>query len=603
MEKIKTILLIDDDESTLEIVTELLSDEYNIVAVNSGEEGLRHALGPIKPDLILLDVVMPIMDGYQVCKALKQNAISEDIPVIFLTVKGESDNEQLGFETGAVDYISKPFTHAIIKARVNTHIKLHSALNELKDYGDNLEKIVVERTSQLEEEVIERRKREVQLRYQATHDQLTGLPNRLLFHEHLIQSCKSARRHESKFALILIDLDRFKDINDSMGHHFGDQILKNVSSRLVKSIRDADMVARLGGDEFTLILDDIKSRDDVINIVKKIFDAVAKPYHIDNDNKHLEKYDSRMSASIGITLFPDDSDDPDVMLKFADMAMYNAKERGRNAYAFYSPTMATTIMDRINREKDLYKTLENNEFYICYQPIIDIQSNKIVGVEALLRWPHKEQGLIPPNIFIPIAEESDLITVIDEWVIENASREFENWIGLGIGDIHLSINLSRRQFERNNGPANRILSVLGKSNVPTSRLHLEITESLILDDNDSVIAELKTLRDNGVKLYIDDFGIGYSSLSCLQRFPIDALKIDRAFIRNMCSNENGTALVKGIITMARSLGMEVIAEGVETEDQRNLLLELGCNFIQGYYFSKPLISDEFVSYYHNWLKN
>lgn len=420
------------------------------------------------------------------------------------------------------------------------------------------------------------------LRHQAHHDMLTNLPNRVLFRDRLDQTIASAKRNDKKFALLFIDLDQFKNINDSLGHHVGDEVLIEASKRLSTVIREEDTLSRLGGDEFTIILKDIHKSQNAVIVAQKIIDILKEPIII----KDLELY---ISSSIGISIYPNDTKEGDNLIKYADAAMYKAKDEGRNNYQFYSSEMTEYAFERVIMEQSLRVAIKEESFVVHYQPQIDSKSDKVVGMEALVRWEHNDVGMISPDKFIPLAEETGMIIQIDLIVLRNAMKQFKEWIDQGLNPGKLSLNLSAKQIENKNFI--EILSdTMKKLQFDPSWLTLEITEGQIMKNPEDSIKRLKDINNLGVEIAIDDFGTGYSSLAYLKRLPVNKLKIDKAFIEGLPNDEEDIAISKAIIALAQILNLKLVAEGVETKEQQEFLLANGCDVIQGYYYSKPLNS-------------
>ncbi|WP_198263728.1 EAL domain-containing protein [sulfur-oxidizing endosymbiont of Gigantopelta aegis] len=418
------------------------------------------------------------------------------------------------------------------------------------------------------------------LDYEVHHDQLTDLPNRALFIDRLEQSIIKNHRQNTKVALFFIDLDRFKEINDSMGHDAGDLVLKELAKRLAAQIRKSDTLARLGGDEFTIILDDIQDPDVVTNIIQKLLACTQEAFIINGKTLFV-------TLSIGISLFPDDGIDVDSLLRNADAAMYKAKDNGRNTYEFYTLEMTINAVERVMMEANLRQAIDKQEMYLNYQPQYDATCNKLIGMEALIRWKNRDYGIIAPDKFIPFAEEVGLIIGIDRWVMETSMQQFSQWYKDDLNPGVLSLNLAMQQLQDKTFIP-FLSSLLEKYNFSSDWLELEITEGRIMKDPEVAIKTLSRVKALGISLAIDDFGTGYSSLSYLKRLPIDTLKIDRAFIMELPDNEEDEAISKAIIALAKSLNLNLIAEGVETIEQKNFLVEHGCDLIQGYYYSKPL---------------
>jgi len=448
-------------------------------------------------------------------------------------------------------------------------------------------------------DITERKKAEEQfkrdeeiIRRQANYDALTGLPNRSLFADRLKQALAKGQREGSKIALMFIDIDHFKKINDTLGHSAGDDLLKEISLRLTACIRESDTVARLGGDEFTVLLPGIHKSHDAELVARKILTTLAKPIT-------LEHADVFITGSIGISLSPINGTNEETLTQNADIAMYEAKAKGRNGFRFFTKKMNSQSLSKMKLEADLRHAIDRNELDIHYQPIICLDNGKISGAEALLRWKHSRHGYVSPETFIPLAEDSGLIGEIGSWVLDRACLDYEDWQSLGIEPDCISINLSPRQC-RDMVFAEKVEQTLKRHNISPSSLILEITEGLFIEDtNETAINAVFALRNIGVRLALDDFGTGYSSLSYLKRFPVDMLKIDRAFIKDMAENTDDLALVEAIIAMAHSLKIKVIGEGAETREQVELLASRGCDKVQGYYFSKPLAVDDFKEFMRN----
>src|SRR4051794_13820420 len=432
-----------------------------------------------------------------------------------------------------------------------------------------------------------RRQTEETLRSLAYHDPLTGLPNRLLFHDRLSQAIERARRARQLLTVMLVDLDRFKLINDSLGLVTGDQIIKGVADRLVQKLRKSDTVARLGGDEFMVLLLGTTGAEAAARVAQKLLDVLRPPLQVDG-------HELTTSASIGIALFPHDGDDADTLIKNADNALSRAKEQGRNHYQFYTDDMNVTAFERLMLESRLRKALEQDEFVIYYQPKVSLVDGAVIGVEALLRWFHPDLGLVPPGEFIPLAEETGLIMDIGAWVLKTACTQVRRWQRMGHGRLELAVNISARQFQEKNLVAT-IAAAVEESGMQAGLIELELTESVIMRDAPEAARRLQELTALGIRLAIDDFGTGYSSLGYLRAFPISTLKIDRSFVRDIDRDPNSAALAQAIIALASSLKLKVVAEGVETREQLEQLRACGCQELQGFIFSKPLPPEELLA--------
>ena len=453
---------------------------------------------------------------------------------------------------------------------------------------EELEQRVVERTAelanantQLQEEVFERMQAEQRIWHVAHHDSLTGLPNRTLLHDRLQQALAQAQRGRHRVAVMFLDLDRFKSVNDTLGHAIGDELLKHVADRLKVAVRAVDTVSRLGGDEFVIVLHEMASPDDVVQVAEKILDALAQPVTIDG-------HQLRPTTSIGISMFPDDGDEVFSLMKSADTAMYHAKSSGRNTFQFFARKMNEQATHFFTLENKLRKAIETGQLVLQYQPLVDWPRRSLCGMEALVRWNDPERGLIEPAEFISIAEETGLIVPIGEWVLIEAMRQNRAWQQAGRPPVPISVNLSARQF-RQKDLVEVLRRILADTGQPARLLELEITETTLMQDIDETQARLQEISAMGVQLVIDDFGTGYSSLSYLKRFPVHKLKIDQTFVREVTSDPDDAAIVTAIIGLAKSLELEILAEGVETCEQLDVLLGLGCERFQGFLFSRPLL--------------
>jgi diguanylate cyclase (GGDEF)-like protein/PAS domain S-box-containing protein len=435
-------------------------------------------------------------------------------------------------------------------------------------------------------DITRRKAAERQIEHLAHHDFLTDLPNRSLLHDRLDVALAQARRHGHLVAALFVDLDRLKVVNDTLGHAAGDEMLREAATRLASCTREGDTVARLGGDEFMVVLPNLSDARSAAAAAQKILDSLAPP-------TQLKGQEVCVSASIGVSLFPADAADAEALIRNADAAMYSAKRYGGDNYQFYTADLNVQVQERLAIEQGLRNAEQRNELYLLYQPKIDLESGSIIGVEALLRWQHPSLGLVSPERFIPVAEETGLIIPIGEWVLRTACERIRTWRDLGI-ELPVAVNLSACQFRQRN-LAETIHRILSETGVPPQCLEIEITESDVMENAESAIATLDDLKSQGISISVDDFGTGYSSLSYLKRFPLDVLKIDRSFVRDIAVDSDDAAIVEAIIALARSLDIKVVAEGVETEDQMAFLNRAGCNFAQGYLFSAPVSPEEIVA--------
>ena len=440
-------------------------------------------------------------------------------------------------------------------------------------------------------DITERKRTEQQINYMATHDTLTGLPNRLMFSQLLNQAIRSAQRHRKQLAVLFIDLDRFKAINDSLGHEAGDRLLKEMAKRFKKSLRAVDVVGRLGGDEFVIFIEEVEEFRQVEIVAHKLLSSAIKPMVLQGE-------ECRVTASIGISIYPGNGTDEQTLIKNADMAMYFAKEEGRNNYQFYSKDIQSLSNKRLSIETNLRRALERNELSLKYQAKVHFKTGAITGVEALLRWKNPSLGLITPTQFIPVAEETGLIVPIGRWVMKTACAQNVAWQRQGLPPVCMAVNLSLRQI-MDDKLLEDIKAALDDSGMAPNLLELEITESMVMHNPARLIAVLTNIKKMGVRLAIDDFGTGYSSLAQIKHFPIDTLKVDRSFIRNLPQDSENKAITEAIITMGKTLKLTVVAEGVETQEQKDFLRDHICDEMQGFYFSKPIAPDQFADLLRN----
>jgi diguanylate cyclase (GGDEF)-like protein/PAS domain S-box-containing protein len=429
---------------------------------------------------------------------------------------------------------------------------------------------------------------EERIRLLAYHDPLTGLPNRLLLTDRLAHALAAARRRQGHVGVLFIDLDRFKNINDSLGHAVGDKLLWEIAHRLNTCVREEDTVSRLGGDEFVIVLENQQDHEAIAAIANKIHKAFERPILVDNRMLHA-------SASIGIAVYPNDGENAEILMQNADTAMYQAKTLGRNNYQFFAPFMNAHVRERLDLENTLRQALEREEFELYYQPIIDLPAGEIVCAEALIRWRHPGQGLVPPDKFIPVAEETGFIVQIGDWVIDQACRALSAWRAKGIRHLRLSLNVSPRQF-RQPGLAERIRHILRTHGVDARQIDLEVTESALMDHPEAAARILGELKAMGLGIVIDDFGTGYSSLAYLKTFPIDKLKIDRSFVCDILTDNSDREITLAVIALSHNLGLRVVAEGVENREQLEFLQHHRCDSVQGYLYSRPRPAGEFMDY-------
>ncbi|MEB3311878.1 MAG: EAL domain-containing protein [Snowella sp.] len=569
------IVVIDDTPENLTLLARILTERgYKVRSAAKSSHGLR-AIQTIPPDLILLDIFMPELNGYEVCRQLKANPKTQEIPIIFISALGDVIDKVTAFSVGGVDYITKPFQVEEVIARVENQLQLQVARAEIRQLNLVLEERVKERTHELE-------KAQERLHYLALHDSLTNLPNRALFLQKLQDAITRATVDpDFAFAVLFLDGDRFKVVNDSLGHLMGDELLIAVGQRLLSSLREGVTLARIGGDEFTILVEGIQDTEEVIQLAESIHQAMSYPFSLNNNPIFI-------NFSIGICLNRGYSQ-PEQILRDADIAMYKAKARGKGCYQLFDATMHKNAVALLQLESELRQSLIQSAFTVYYQPIIHLESEKLVGFEALVRWIHPTLGIISPLDFIPLAEDTGLIIPLGLWVLETACLQLTQWQQAQLIDaqVTMSINLSPKQFAQPH-LLEKIDEIIERLAISAHCLKLEITESAIIENIDSATQILNQLRDRCIQISIDDFGTGYSSLNYLHRFPINTLKIDRSFVNQIEGDGERKAIVKTIIELAHILKMDVIAEGIETRTQQQLLAELNCEFGQGFLFSKPL---------------
>jgi diguanylate cyclase (GGDEF)-like protein/PAS domain S-box-containing protein len=691
------VLIVEDDSDLREILkVELESDGITVLSAADGEEALNKAR-TILPDVILLDIMIPKVDGFNVARTLKKDKSTRHVPILMLTVADSKKDIIKGLDAGAIDYVTKPYFLPEVKARINSivkHKKMHDELEKAKEHLAQSEQkyrslvenatdaiLVVQngmtefanpsatdllcfsqdtlackpltelvhpedrdRLSHLEPEVLknerspyihsfrfngadndirwmeirstlitwegnpatlnfltditDRKFEEEKIRHLAYYDTLTGLPNRLLFMDHLDRALASAERHGHMVAILFLDLDGFKKINDSRGHTIGDMLLRAVADRLVKTLRKSDVVlrqtpskvssnlARFGGDEFVILLTDINDAKDAANVAQRLLYTLS-------DTFVLAGHEIVITASIGVSLYPGDGEDLDTLITEADRAMYHAKELGRNNYQFSGKIPDILIPDKFPLEADLRKAFDNEELTLYYQPKVEIETGKLTGMEALVRWRHPERGLISPAEFIPKAEQSGLILSLAEWVLRTVCKQNSLWQKACFDPVSIALNLSGRLFKRE-GFIRTVSGVLEETDFRPDCLEMEINESIIIQDEKTVFSGLKKLKGIGIRLTIDDFGSGFSSLSYLKKLPLDGIKIDRSVVQDMLVDPDKRAMVSAIIATAQSLGLRVTAVGVETKEQLDFLRMQGCDEVQGYLFSPPAPADELI---------
>jgi len=594
------VLVVDDSKVIRTAIREILEiGNLQVMEACDGKEALK-SISDNLPDLVLLDVVMPKIDGISVLKALRKKYSKVQLPIILVTSQGSPRDMVQALDLGANDYVTKPIDFDVLWARLSNQLMQKQASEYLRSAQYSLEKQIKERTAELklsneklEKEIEVRLLTENKLQKQASFDELTGLPNRSLASDRLHHTLIKAKRYNLKPSVAFLDLDNFKYINDTFGHAAGDDLLREAARRLSECARKSDTVARLGGDEFLLILDDDQTKGNheesgIRHVAERIIDSFSKPFLIEGQELNI-------TPSIGFAIYPKDGEDSNKLMRHADVAMYRSKNAGKNTYCFYSPEMTVQAKLRMNVEMQLRHALERKEFFLQYQPIVNSKSGEIVKAEALLRWDCDELGMITPDYFIPIAEETGMILPIGKWVIKQACKQVKAWRECGWSDMCVTINVSARQFQSDSTFVETVKESLEANNLPSNAIQIELTEGILLEETSESAKMMQQIENIGIKLLIDDFGTGYASLSYLQRYSFDSLKIDRSYIDNVLCSEQDARLVKAVIAMANSLGMSVVSEGVETKDQLNFLLESECEYMQGYYFSKPVSADKFLT--------
>jgi diguanylate cyclase (GGDEF)-like protein len=676
------VLVVDDDAPSRMVARTALERGGFVVSDAAGGDAALAALAARRPDVVLLDVVMPGMDGFAVCRAIRDAPEGENVPVLMVTALDDQEAIARAFDAGATDFVTKPVHWATLLHRIRYMIRAGAtgqALRRSEARLANAQRIArlghwewdvragrvtcsdivlgvfglvpgqfdgtfrgftahvhradrgavmaafrdalkgrqilaaefrvvrrdgTVRVAHLEAEVArdgrgrpsrlvgtfqditERHEVEARIRHMALHDALTDLPNRILFKERLARTLERARRARRKAAVLFVGLDRFTRINASLGYDVGDQLLKEAALRLTGCLEVAAgagmkaEISRFGGDEFTLVLDHVGAPEDVATLARRILDILAESYALGGQEVVT-------TTSIGIAHFPEDGDKVNALLKNADAALRHAKRQGKNTFRFYSPAMNAGAERRLALENDLQKALDQDQLLLHYQPTVSMQTGRPVGFEALLRWNHPRLGLVPPGDFVPLAEETGLIVPIGEWVLATACAQGKRWRDEGLAPFRIAVNLSARQFWQDD-LAPTVGRILVETRLDPRMLDLELTESTFMQDAEATVAALMSLKDMGVTLSIDDFGTGYSSLAYLQRFPLDALKIDRSFVRDVTTNPDSAAITRTVIAMARNLGLRVVAEGIEDAAQLAFLKAEGCHEGQGFHIARPM---------------
>ena len=672
------ILIVDDERLNQQILASLLNDKYRIKVASNGGRAIEIAKQNPQLALILLDVAMPEMDGYEVCKRLKEDSLTKNIPIIFITAAHDEASESLGLRMGAVDYITKPIKPIITKIRVQKNIALKYYQEKLQlsakiienskeavfvtdiacniiDVNNAFTKVTgyslgdvlgqnpsilnsghqdsefyaaiwheVAMNGQWSGELYNRRKdgelypeginiiailddsgrithyvgiatditlqkqRESRLEHIAHYDALTGIPNRVLLADRMKQALIQTQRDKKLLGVCYLDLDGFKPVNDTLGHQAGDLVLIEIAHRIGQTIRAGDTVARLGGDEFAILLTDLSYEEECAVTIARILVAISRPILIN-------KRSFMLSASIGVTLFPLDSSEPDTLLRHADHAMYAAKQSGKNCYHLYNTTHDSKVRLHNEALKRIRIGLRQHEFKLFYQPKVDMRTGNLVGVEALIRWQHPERGLLFPIDFLPLIELDDLIVELGDWVINTVLAQLRKWLAAGC-NIKISFNVAGRQLQHEDFIAKLDAALALYPEIPSNLLELEILETSALEIVQSAQIILDACTQLGVSFALDDFGTGYSSLIYLKTLPVRTLKIDQTFVRDMLENDGDRAIVQSIIALAHSFKRKTVAEGIETQEHFEALLSMGCDIGQGYGIARPMPSDEFMAW-------
>lgn len=697
------VLHVDDDIASLMMAEGALEDAgFEVVQAADGIQAIA-SFKEHEPDLIIMDAVMPVMDGFEAISGIRQLMSGAHVPILMITGLDDLDSITRAYDEGATDFLTKPINFFILPHRVqymlrskltadalrSSQAKLDNAqriarlgnwewclasnhLSWSREFGrvlglqqddtmdtwleflDRIEesdrhnvRLIAEqsveerqpfniefstpslnddsvRRIRLEAEphcpddghcthmlgtiqdITERTNAQRQIHNLAYYDLVTGLPNRAQLNEQLRYTLKLARRNDAKFAVLFLDLDHFKQVNDTLGHDAGDDLLKQVSARLTGVVRDSDMVsgsndteepdsqhtvARLGGDEFVVLLGQVNRAEDAARVAERIAQTISVPYQIGSNTVSV-------TTTIGISVFPSDGVTPEALMKNADVAMYHAKESGRNGYQFYSREIHEQALERFSLEGDLRSAIENEELTVVYQPKLDMTTGALSGMEALVRWDHPSKGNVSPTEFIPLAEETGLILPLGRWVLSHACEQMQRWIDAGMAPMSIAVNCSSVQFTHSD-MIEDINQAIGHSGLDPRLLEIELTESLLLQDIEKGIKILRSMKALGIQVAIDDFGTGFSSLSYLKRLPVDKLKIDRSFVKDLCIDPGDVAIVSAIITLSHNLHLTVVAEGVETQQQFDILRGFDCNEAQGYLISHPMAVDEL----EQWMAN
>ncbi|MDF1760748.1 MAG: EAL domain-containing protein [Coxiellaceae bacterium] len=569
------VLIVDDDEKNLLALEKVLEDlPAETIRATSGERALA-LITEHEFAVVILDVQMPGMDGFETAELMRKNRYTETVPIIFVTaLSKEKVHVFKGYKSGAVDYLFKPIEPFLLQSKVQIFLDIY--------YQKTQRLVSLLRELQSVRLKLESNNRELTII--ASHDSLTDLPNRRQFEDELDRCISYTERYDDKFAVLFVDVDNFKNINDSFGHVMGDNILKLISTKITSELREGDFFARLGGDEFAIILTHLKSYESAGAVAGNIRKLFQTRHFIDQTKMHV-------TLSIGIACYPHAGKTREELIKNADTAMYRAKDAGRNTNMYYCQSLSEDFKLRSELEKSLQQALALKQFYMVYQPIFNLTTNEPVGVEALIRWRHPELGDIAPLDFIPISEEMGLIQQIGEWVIHTSCKQFAQWCQQGFSDYNYSINLSLKQLQQAE-LVQYTEDALAEFNLDPSIITFELTEKLIMQDNLDTESMVSQIHDMGIKISIDDFGTGYSSMVRLRNLPVQALKIDKSFVSEIGVDRGDDAIIKTILALAHSMDLTVIAEGIETKEQLSFLRDNQCEYGQGFLFSEPVTGDK-----------
>jgi diguanylate cyclase (GGDEF)-like protein len=567
-QKARSILIIDDDEQIRKLLASVLAEQAECVTVSSAETALT-VLTSFNFDLVISDINMSGISGLELVPRISEMA--PDTVVVMISGQQAIESAIEAMRVGAYDYITKPLDIRHVRAAVERAMTHHRLLTQKRQYENHLEELVQKRTAEVQ--------------HLAYYDSLTGLPNRTLFSDRLQQTLATAAHNNQLAALVLVSLDRFEKINDTLGHATGDLLLQQVANRLGQRTKEGDTMARFGGNEFAFLLTSIERTDEAAEFARELIETLLLSFRLETQELYL-------NASIGISVFPDDGADAETIMKNARAALFRTKRKGGGGFEFYSTDMNEEAVKRLALETDLRRAESNHEFVAYYQPVIDFSSGEVIGLEALARWQHPELGILSPAEFIDIAEDTGMIVAIGDQVFATAAAQTRRWQDAGLPNLRIAVNVSARQFREKNFP-DRIAQILGQAHLDPQSVELEITETSIMEHGESALTVLGEIRKMGICIAIDDFGTGYSSLSYLKRLPIDSVKLDRSFVSGATTDPKDAALVMAIITLAHSLDLKIVAEGVETEEQRDFLRLLRCDAGQGYLFGKPMPADLF----------